>query len=182
MQYSLKNEWYAIRVKTRHENIVECVLKNKNLSPVNLTYLEKSKRKDRKKVLKKSFFPGYMFLYTKLNKEAHLEVLKTQGVIEILSTSIGPISIPEIQINNILKLQNYSGKILNTHQFAKGMLVRVLKGPLEGLVGYIDEIQRNLLRLSMNHIPGSINIQVNPVYLEPLEKQNLMFDTLTQST
>ncbi len=172
MQYYPGTEWYAIRVRYRHEHVVEKGLGNKRLSPLHLTYRELSKRKSRREVLTKPFFPGYMFIKTKLDAAQHVEVLKTFGVVEIIKNSEGPVPIPESQIRNVQKLEKYSGKILTLATFATGMMVRVIHGPLQGLLGRIDEMHKKYVKLSIDSIPGSIAIQIPYVDLEPIDRRD----------
>ena len=46
MYYFPDEQWYAIRIKYRHEHVAEKALAAKCFSPLNLTYQEKSKRKE----------------------------------------------------------------------------------------------------------------------------------------
>jgi transcription termination/antitermination protein NusG len=169
MYYFPGENWYALRVRYKHETVAEKALNHKRFSPINLTYQERSRRKDRKKILTKYFFPGYMFIKTTLDAEQHVEVLKSTGVVQIISNSQGPVPIAESQILNVLKLREYTGKILTFTEFCRGMLVRIINGPLTGLIGKIDEVQRNLLKVTIDSIPGAVAIQVTPNQLEPVE-------------
>ena len=178
MYYFPDEQWYAIRVKYRHEQVTERALMAKKVSPLNLTYQEKSKRKDRSKILTKFFFPGYMFIRTTLSAEMHVEILQSIGVVEILRNSQGPIPISEPQIENVLKLKSYTGKILTFSEYCSGMRVRIIEGPLAGVVGRIDEVQRDLLKISIDTIPGSVAIHVSKDMLEPLDKKVALSDLI----
>ncbi len=65
-------------------------LHKKHFEVLNPTYQALSIRKDRRKVLSKPIFKGYMFFRALLDSESHLEVLKTPGVVEILRNRKGP--------------------------------------------------------------------------------------------
>ena len=174
MYLSSKEEWYAIRVKSRFEEIVKKSLQAKNFSPLYLTYQEASRRKDRKKILTKAFFPGYMFVKTLLNTESHLEVLKTIGVVDFIKNESGPVPILEDQIENVIKLEKFTGKILSLPGFSQGMLVKIIHGPLEGLIGKVDEIKRNFINISIDSIPNFISLSVSPDLLEPIDAESLL--------
>ncbi len=178
MHYFPDEEWYAIRVRYRHEQVVEKALAAKEFSPLNLTYQEKSRRKDRRKILTKFFFPGYMFIRAALNAERHVEILKSIGVVEILRNSQGPVPILESQIQNVLKLKSYGGEILTFSEYCCGMRVRIIEGPLAGLIGQIDEMQRDLLKISIDSIPGSVAIHVSTDMLEPLDSKHTLADLI----
>lgn len=178
MYYYPEERWYALRVRHRHEIVTEQCLARKQFEPLVLTYQERSRRKDRKRILTKFFFPGYMFIRTEMNAERHIDILNSSGVVEVLRNSQGPIPIEESQIDNIQKLKEYTGKILTFNEYLTGMKVKIVQGPLAGLIGRIDEVQRNLLKVSIDSIPGSVAIQVNPSLLEPLETNCSLSDLL----
>lgn len=178
MHYYPGENWYALRVKTRYESIVEKALASKNLSPLNLTYQVLSKRRDRKKVLVKAFFPGYMFLKSELTPEIHVEILKSIGVVDVLKNSKGPLPIPDDQIENVLRLKDYEGRILSFNQFAKGMPVEIVQGPLKGVTGFVDDVDRDLIKIGIESIPGSVAIHVSPAQIEPLETSHSVSDLL----
>lgn len=178
MHYFPNEEWYAIRVRYRHESVTEKALAAKDFSPLNLTYQEKSRRRDRTKVLTKFFFPGYMFIRAELNAERHVEILKSIGVVEILRNSQGPIPIREEQIKNVLRLQEYEGEILTFSEYCTGMRVRIMEGPLAGLIGRIDEMQRDLLKICIDSVPGSVAIHVSQDMLEPLDENPTLSDLI----
>ena len=181
MYYYPGENWYAMRVRYRHEGVVQKALTGKSFSSLNLTYQVKSQRKDRKKILTKAFFPGYMFVKAELNSEVHVEILKSFGVIEILSNSRGPVSIPEDQIQNVQKLEEYTDKILTFTEFANGMPVKIIQGPLSGVIGKIDDIHRDLIKISIESIPGSVAIHVIPEQIEPIDFDHSVSSLLRMS-
>lgn len=176
MYYFPGERWYAIRVKYRHEQVAEKTLARKSFSPLYLTYQEKSKRKDRKLILTKAFFPGYMFIKTVLDVHSHVEILKSIGVVEMLRNSQGPLPISDQQIENVTRLRDYKGKIIAFTEFAKGMLVKIIQGPLAGLVGRIDDIRRDLIQIGIDSVPGSVCIQVSSSQIEPLKSDHTLAD------
>ncbi|PCI28587.1 MAG: hypothetical protein COB67_05975 [SAR324 cluster bacterium] len=174
MEYSDDLEWYVLRVKTRFEKIVITSLGQKGFSSLHLTYLQKSRRKDRIKMLPKAFFPGYMFVQATLDVERHVEILKTIGVTDVLKNSEGPISVPQWQIDNILTLQEFSGKVFPTVMvIQQGSWVEVTHGPLKGLKGIVDRVNKEMVHISVDSIPGSVGIELNASYLEPISQQDL---------
>ncbi len=180
MHYSSTENWYVLRIRTKFDQLVERALKNKKFEAFNPTYQEWSQRKDRKKLLTKPIFNGYMFLRTLMTPESHLEVLKTLGVIQFLQTSLGPTSVPDEQIHNVRLLSEHIGQCFHSPEFAEGDWVCIREGVLKGLVGQIDRVNRKLLRLSVNAVPGSIAIEVNPNHVELLEKDSAYLATTSR--
>ncbi|MGK5091725.1 transcription termination/antitermination NusG family protein [Deltaproteobacteria bacterium TL4] len=173
MQYSEKEHWYVLRVRSKFNQLAERSLINKQFSVLNPTYQEWSQRKDRRKLLTKPIFNGYMFVQTVLNPESHLEILKTYGIIELIKTSSAPVLVPDEQIQNICLLEKHIGQCIYTPVYAVGDLVTITQGPLKGLVGRIDRVNRGLLRISVDAVPGSVAIEVSPEEVELLKKDTL---------
>ncbi|MBF0238876.1 MAG: hypothetical protein HQM12_14320 [SAR324 cluster bacterium] len=179
MNYNPHESWYVMRIRTKFNQQVERALKNKQFHIFNPTYQEWSQRKDRKKLLTKPIFNGYMFVQTLLNPETHLELLKTLGVIELLKTSQSVLTVPQNEIDNLRLLENYIGQCVQSPQFAVGDRVRITQGLLKGLVGCVDRINKKILRISVDSVPGSIAIEINPDHVEPLE-QDSVYLTIVQ--
>ena len=162
MKYFENKNWYALRVKSQSQRLAHLGLNKKSFEVLNPLFNKLSFRKDRKKFLTKPIFNGYMFINTLLYPEIHLEILKTPGVVEILKNSYGPVPIPEEQIENIQLLEKHVGNCFFASSFAIGDAVLVKEGPLSGLRGIIDKIDRKKLHIHVDPIPGSVSIEVNP--------------------
>ncbi len=173
MEYCEEKRWYALRIRTKWSNKVEQSLGNKKFVTFNPTYQELSKRKDRKKLLRKPIFAGYLFIQTELNVDLHLEILKTYGVIDILKNEQGPISIPEDQIEKVRLLEEHVEKSVSLPDFSPGENVKIISGPLAGLKGVVDQVYKKRLRIYLQSIPSSINIEIDPLHLKSLEKTTL---------
>lgn len=162
MQYCNKESWYVIRVRSQAEDMVYNGLLHKQFKVLNPTYKTLSARKDRKKILSRPIFNGYLFIRTFLNPEYHLEILKTPGVVDFLKSGIGPSIVPEEQIENVLLLEKHVGDCFFETDFILGDTVFVREGPLTGLKGVIDRKDQKKLHIHVDSIPGSITIVVEP--------------------
>ena len=162
MHYSPEKSWYVLRVRSQSERLVTVGLHHKQFEVLNPTYQALSIRKDRRKVLTRPIFKGYMFLRTLLNPECHLEILKTPGVVEILKSPTGPTTVPDDQVENVLLLARHVGDCFFGTDFEVGDSVFVKEGPLTGLRGVIDRLDRNKLHIHVDAIPGSVMIDVEP--------------------
>ena len=162
MQYCSKKNWYVLRVRSQAERLVQVGLHHKKFEVLNPTYQALSIRRDRRKVLTRPIFNGYMFIRTLLNLEHHLEILKTPGVIEILKSQSGPTPVPDDQIENVRLLEKHVGTCFVGTDFKVGDPVFVKQGPLTGLRGVIDRMDRKKLHIHVDAIPGSVMIDVEP--------------------
>ena len=160
MQYCKEESWYVVRVRSQSERLVHVGLHKKNFEVLNPTYQALSIRKDRRKVLSKPIFKGYMFLRALLDSETHLEVLKTPGVVEILQNRKGPTPVPNEQVENVRILEKHVGDCFYGKDLVVGDVVIVREGPLSGLRGVIDIRDRKKLHIHVDKIPGSVMIEV----------------------
>jgi transcriptional antiterminator NusG len=172
MQYCTGKSWYVLRVRSQAERLVNLGLHHKQYEVLNPTYQVLSIRRDRRKMLTRPIFNGYMFVCTMLNPECHLEILKTPGVVEILKSPSGPTPVPEEQIENIRLLEKHVGSCFFGTDFVVGDAVFVREGPLTGLRGVIDRLDRKKLHIHVDAIPGSVMIDVEPHKVQ-LEKDTV---------
>ena len=172
MHYCPETSWYVLRVRFQAERLVHVCLHQKQFEVLNPTYQSLSIRRDRKKVLTRPIFNGYMFIHALLNPECHLEILKTPGVVEILKSTSGPTPVPDDQIANVRLLEKHVGDCFFSTDFEVGDAVFVREGPLTGLRGVIDRLDRKKLHIHIDAIPGSVMIDVEPHQVQ-LEKDEL---------
>lgn len=136
------SEWYALWTKSRHEFKAEEALANKGFEVFLPKIVKLSIRKDRKKYYNSPLFPGYVFVKTELDKEIYIEIVKTHGIVNVLGwkEKKAP-SIPEKQIES-LKILVDTSIPLEEHPFLKvGNYVKVVSGPLKGVIGIIESIK-----------------------------------------
>ena len=81
----------------------------------------------------------------------------------------GPIPVPEEQIENVRLLEKHVGDYFCGTDFEVGDAVFVRDGPLTGLRGVIDRLDRKKLHIHVDAIPGSVMIDVEPHQVQ-LEK------------
>ena len=162
MQYCKEESWYVIRIRSHSERLVQVGLHKKHFKVLNPTYQALSIRKDRRKVLSKPIFKGYMFFRALLDSEKHLEILKTPGVVEILKNRKGPTPVPDEQVENVRILEKHVGDCFHGTDLVVGDAVIVREGPLTGLRGEIDRMDRKNLYIHVDAIPGSVMIEVEP--------------------
>ena len=110
-----------------------------------------------------------MFFRALLDSENHLEVLKTPGVVEILRNRKGPTPVPDEQVENVRILEKHVGDCFHGTDLVVGDAVIVREGPLTGLRGVIDRMDRKKLYIHVDAIPGSVMIEVEPHQVQ-LEK------------
>ena len=95
----------------------------------------RSKRRDRKAVIRVPLFPGYLFVKTNLNPYEHIEILKTVGAVRLVGNKDGPIAVPLETIESLKIMVKGSNAVSTGARFKKGDRVIVVHGPFTGVIG-----------------------------------------------
>jgi len=95
----------------------------------------KSKRRDRKAMIKVPLFPGYLFVKSDLNPYKHLEIVKTVGAVRLIGNKDGPIPVPSDTIKSLEIMVGGNNTVITGSRFKKGDRVVVVYGPFSGVIG-----------------------------------------------
>ncbi len=95
----------------------------------------RSKRRDRKVMIRVPLFPGYLFVKTELNPYEHIEIVKTVGAVRLIGNKDGPIPVPSETVQSLKIMVKGSNTVLTGARFKKGDRVMVVHGPFAGVVG-----------------------------------------------
>ena len=127
--------WYAVRTRSRHEKLVRDQLEKQGIEPLLPTVKRLSQWKDRRKEVEAPLFSGYCFV--KFSQQDKLAVQKISGVVEVVGSGSRPGPIPEEEIAAIKTLMA-SVLPYDPHPYLhEGMMVEVVRGPLQGLQGIL---------------------------------------------
>ena len=127
-------------VKPHHEFLVQSDLVGKG-GEVYLPAVNKVRQwKDRKKRIDFPLFPGYLFARVVPGAEQFLGLVRTRGVMKILSAVPGhPTPVPDAEISALKRLLS-SDKELDIHpELQAGKAVRIKKGIFEGVEGVVSK-------------------------------------------
>ncbi|WP_447975002.1 UpxY family transcription antiterminator [Nitrospira sp. Kam-Ns4a] len=127
--------WYALRTRSRHEKQVRDRLVALGIEQLLPTVIRLSQWKDRKKKIEAPLFSGYCFAHFPL--ENRLTVLKVPGVVQIVGSTQGPAPIPDEEINAVKVLMQGPLRYDPHPYLREGMVVEVVRGPLEGVRGIL---------------------------------------------
>ncbi len=95
----------------------------------------RSKRRDRKVMIKVPLFPGYLFVETDLAPYEHIEIVKTVGAVRLIGNKDGPIPVPSETVQSLKIMVKGSDTVSTGTRFRKGDRVMVVHGPFAGVVG-----------------------------------------------
>ncbi|UCG14344.1 MAG: UpxY family transcription antiterminator [Deltaproteobacteria bacterium] len=162
--------WYAVYAQVRHESKVYSRLLAKSFDCLFPQMERWSRRRDRRKKIHVPIFPGYLFVRTILDNHEHVRILQTPGVVNLVRSKDGPLSIPESQINSLITLLGNSA-VLTKHPYLKeGMRVRIVHGPLYGCEGILISRKEERARLvvAIDIIQQAVSVELNEEDVEPL--------------
>lgn len=131
--------WYVIYTCHRHEGRVEERLQRKGLEVFLPRLTVVRQWRDRKKLLQVPLFPGYLFVRDVLDPPTYLDIITLSSVVQVLGSKGELHTVPPETIESI-KLAVASDRPYYPYRYLlKGKWVRVVEGPLAGVVGIIRE-------------------------------------------
>ncbi len=131
----IADSWYVLHTKSRFENVVNEGLTKKSLEVFLPKIQVRSKRRDRKVMIRVPLFPGYLFVKTNLEPYEHIEIVKTVGAVRLVGNKDGPIPVFSETIESLKIMVQGNESVTTGSRFKKGDKVIVIHGPFAGVVG-----------------------------------------------
>jgi transcription antitermination factor NusG len=157
---SLPHCWFAIQTLSRHEKVVRSQLEMRNVENFLPTMRQLSQWTDRKKEIEVPLFAGYCF--ARFSLADRLPVLQSQGVVCVVGSGGRPEPIPDEEIESLRKLISSSSDYDCCSYLREGMIVEVIRGPLQGVKGrLVREARPSRLVLSISLIQRAVSIEID---------------------
>ena len=131
----LKYSWYVLHTKSRFENVVNEGLIKKSIEVFLPKVQVRSKRRDRKVMIRVPLFPGYLFVRSNLNPYEHIEIVKTVGAVRLVGNKDGPLPVPSETLESLKIMVKGNHPVTTGTRFKKGDRVVVIYGPFTGVIG-----------------------------------------------
>lgn len=131
----LDYSWYVLHTKSRFENVVNEGLEKKSMEVFLPKIQVRSKRRDRKVMIRVPLFPGYLFVRTNLGPTEHIEIVKTVGAVRLVGNKDGPIPVSSETVDSLKIIVQGNDSVTTGSRFKKGDRVIVVQGPFAGVVG-----------------------------------------------
>jgi len=153
--------WYAVRTTARWEILASNELTRRGIE----TYLPlcriKRKWSDRIKIIDQPLFSGYLFGRFRLAER--IRVLGTPGVRQIVGIGNTPAPIAEAEIDNLRTLVAANPLLVPWPYLHAGQRVRIDRGPLAGVEGYVVRAEEGGLRIvvSVDLLQRSIAAEID---------------------
>ena len=147
---TLERGWYVVHTQSSYEDKVKGLLEQK----IQTDHLEDKifsvmiptedvveVKKNKKKISKRKFFPGYILLDMRVDEQTYWLVKGIGGVSGFLGEP-RPTPLPYEEVKGILELTNTAaeGKPRPAVQFEKGENIRIIEGPFRHFVGIVEEV------------------------------------------
>jgi len=167
----LKQEWYVIHTRSRFENVVSDGLLKKSFDVFLPKVQVPSKRRDRKQMIRIPVFPGYLFVKTDLSIHEHLSIVKTIGIVRLVGTKSGPVSVPDDTIASLKIMVDSDNPIITGKRLARGDKVMVVKGPFTGVIGTFSNYRgKGRVTINVDALGQTAGVDVHEDDIEPLSK------------
>jgi len=162
------NEWFAFRVRPRHEKQVSLALREKGFTEFLPLYKSKRQWADRTKVVEMPLFPGYIFCSTV--RSSIVPVLMTSGVIDVVRAGTNPLPADKAETEALQQTVSVDVPLeaWPYTEVGESGSFSILRGPLAGLTGILVEVRRSQrLILSVNLLRRSVLVEVHPDWVSP---------------
>ena len=154
--------WFALHVKPHHEFRVQSDLAKKGTDVFLPAVNRLSQWKDRKKRINFPLFPGYLFARVLPKSDDLLDLVKTRGVMRILSTVPGhPTPVPDEAISALMALLN-GAEDLDIHpELQAGKVVRIKRGIFESVEGVVSKKgEQFLLHVNISMLGRCVTVKM----------------------
>ncbi|MDR1928472.1 MAG: transcription termination/antitermination protein NusG [Endomicrobium sp.] len=176
----MSNRWYIVHTYSGHEDRVkkklEMTVTNLNMNDVISQILIPTEkileiRQNQKKIKKRKFYPGYIFIEMAMNNMTYWIIRNTVGVTGFLG-GVKPVPVSQNEVVNLLNIIAGHNKSKPKPEvlFEKDENVRIVEGPFKHFIGAVEEI---------NHEKGKLRVMVTifgrptPVELDFLQVEKI---------
>ena len=162
--------WYALRVRSRHENTVASHLRARGYESFLPLYKSRRRWSDRFKEIELPLFPGYVFC--QFNLLDRLPILTVPGSVHLVGVGRTPVAIDEAEIAAIQAAVK-SGLPRQPWPFLQiGHRVRIEHGPLCGVEGVLLGYRgHQRIVLSVTLLQRSVAVQVDEAWIRPMPQE-----------
>jgi len=161
-------KWYAVHTRSRFEMKVFEGFSGKSIEAFVPRIQVMSRRTDRRKKILVPLLPGYVFVHFDMNPEVYWDIIKTTGVVRMVSFRGEPVPAREEEVSSLMILDGTDRTVQNRTYMSKGDRVMIMEGPLKGLVGFYlrHKGQSRKVVVSIELLQRSLAVEVEDWTLE----------------
>lgn len=150
--FSPAREWYAFRVRPRHEKTVSSLLRAKCCNEFLPLLKTRTRWSDRVTTVERPLFPGYIFCEAEQHELSSIR--STAGIFDVVRAGSNPLAARRDEVESLLRAvrQDLPIEPCTLQTFCGGEWLRVVAGPLSGLCGTLVKVrgeQRLLISIEL---------------------------------
>ncbi|MCL2390629.1 MAG: transcription termination/antitermination protein NusG [Endomicrobia bacterium] len=155
----MANQWYVVHTYSGHEDKVkkslEMAVVNLNMQPVISNILVPTEevvevKQNKKRIKKRKFYPGYVFVEMTVNNDTYWLIRNTAGVTGFLG-GVKPVPMAQEEVANLLNtiVNPQASKPRPAVSFDKEENVRIIEGPFKHFIGIVEEVNQEKGKLKV---------------------------------
>ena len=160
-------QWFALRVRPRHEKTVALTLQHRGLEQFLPLYTQRRRWSDRDKLVELPLFPTYLFCRFAASQKPSL--LRIPGVRMIVGRHNGPEPVDESEIEAVRSVVGSGLPACPWAGLPKGQRVRLNQGPLAGCEGILERAKGcDRLVITVSLLLRGVAVEVDRSWVTPL--------------
>jgi transcription antitermination factor NusG len=164
---TVSTSWFAVKVRSRSEDLVAQSLEAKGYECLLPTYPERRRYSDRIKEVQLALFPGYVFC--NFDPIYRLPIITTPMVHEVVSFGRVLCPVSEVEIQSIQRIMASRFLARPWPYLRAGQKVQVEEGPLKGVEGLLlREKGRERLVVSVHLLQRSLAVELDRYAVRPV--------------
>jgi len=163
--------WYAVHVRSNQEQTTATFLEDRGVAHFLPTYSALSKRRDRRVVLTRPLFKGYLFVQLDIESPQRVQVLRAPGTVRIVEFGGVAAAVPGEIISSLEILVGQGQDDVRPHPLVReGQRVSVLDGPFAGARGKIVSTggRKPKLVVEVEFLGRAVAVPIVPEQVEPI--------------
>jgi len=163
--------WYALHVRANQERTTAQLLAGRGVEPFLPTYRVLSRRVDRRVVLTRPLFTGYVFARLDLRGAQRIAVLRAPGVVRFVGFGEAPAPVPDETIRSLRILVEEGSGEARPHPLVRaGQRVAVVDGCFKGAVGILHARAGRKPRLvvEVDFLGRAVAVPIAPEQVQPI--------------
>jgi transcription antitermination factor NusG len=161
--------WFAVWTRNQHEPKVDEALRHKGIDVFLPRVAVASARRDRRRILARPLFPGYLFVRFVPSSESYIQIASTDGVVRLLGERWDALhEIPDAQVEAVRRLIESGDGARPVPWIRIGDPVRIIAGPLAGLEGFVQACRdgQATFVVSVDLLQRSVGVEVAAEFLK----------------
>jgi transcription antitermination factor NusG len=165
--------WFAVRVKSRHEKVVEASLRGKGYEAFLPVYHDHRMWGKRKAEVECPLFSGYVFVH--LEFQRRLPILQTTGVVQFVCNGQLPAPVDPDELAAIRAISSSGLPVAPWPFLEAGQRVRVTEGSLRGVEGVLTQVKnRDRIVVSLSLLQRSVAVELDRAAIVPVGSARIL--------